>query len=319
MLLVQRYVLGVDGGGTKTVALIATVDGRVLGRGESGSSNYHNIGSRAAVKSIKRAVSEAKKNANLGRRKPEIAVVALAAINSPSDKRVTDRFVGDAKIARRSIVIHDTVAALQAATRGRPGIIVISGTGCVAAGINKAGEYAKVGGWGYVVDDEGSAYDIGRKAFTRAFRAIDGRSSRTRLVSILARRFRVKSLEDTQKRIYSNGLSVEEIARLSPLVSQAAVRDIACREILADAGIKLGELACTVARRLKMTRERLTVSAVGGNFKSGRYLLQPFEARIKKECPRARITILKAEPVQGALALALERQVIRGNRHISFG
>ena len=312
-MVVQTYVVGVDGGATKTVALIGTVDGKIVGRGESGSSNYHNIGPYAAAKSIKRAVSEAKRNASLGRRKPEIAVVALAAINSPSDKLVTNRFVRDAKVARRSIVIHDTLAALHAATQGGPGIIVISGTGCVAAGINRAGKYGRAGGWGYVVDDEGSAYDIGRKALNRAFRAIDGRSPPTRLVSILARRFRVKLLEDIQKRIYSNGMSVEEIAHLSPLVSRAAVRDTVCREILAGAGIKLGELACAVARRLKMTNEPFIVSAVGGNFKSGRYLLQPFEARIRKECPRAQIVTLKAEPAQGALALALLELRRRGH------
>jgi N-acetylglucosamine kinase-like BadF-type ATPase len=233
--------------------------------------------------------------------------VALAAINSPSDKLVTNRFVRRAGIARRSIVVHDTVAALHAATntQGGPGIIVISGTGCVAAGINKAGKYARAGGWGYIVDDEGSAYDIGRKALNRAFRAIDGRSPPTRLTPILARRFKVNPLENAQKRIYSDGLSVEEIARLSPLVSQTAPTDPVCREILADAGIKLGELTCAVARRLRMTKEKFTVSAVGGNFRSGRYLLEPFEARIRKECPRARVAILKTEPARGALALAL--------------
>jgi N-acetylglucosamine kinase-like BadF-type ATPase len=304
-LAVQTYVVGVDGGGTKTVALLATADGRILGRGESGSANYHNIGPHAAAQSIKRAVSNAKRNAGLERGKPEIAAVALAAIDSPRDRLVTNRFVRDAGIARRSIVVHDSVAALHAATQGGPGIIVISGTGSAAAGINKAGKYARAGGWGYVIDDEGSAYDIGRKALNKAFRAIDGRSPRTRLVSILARRFKVNLLENAQKRIYSDGLSVEEIAQLSPLVSRTASVDPVCREILADAGIKLGELVCAVARRLRMTNERFNVYAVGGNFRSGRYLLEPFEARIRKECSRARVVILKVEPAQGALGLAL--------------
>ena len=319
MLVSQRYVVGVDGGGTKTVALLASADGKLLGRGEAGSSNYHNIGPNDAAESIKRAVSEAKKDANAWRRKPEIAVVALAAIDSPTDKLVTTRFVRDANIARRSIVIHDTLAALYAATQGGPGIIVISGTGCVAAGINKAGKYARSGGWGYLIDDEGSAYDIGREALKQAFRAIDGRSPPTNLVSILAREFKVKSLEDIQKRLYSDGMSVEEIAHLSPLVSRAASRDKVSREILARAGMKLGELACTVARRLKMTHEQFTLSAVGGNFRSGHFLLQPFEERIKKECPKARIVILKTEPAQGALALALSElsKRVRGQKQRS--
>lgn len=304
-MVAQRYVVGVDGGATKTVALVGTADGEIPGRGESGSSNYHNIGSHGAVQSIREAVSQAKKNASLGAKELEIAVVALAAINSPRDKLAADQFVRDAKIARRSFVVHDSVAALYAATQDRPGVIVISGTGCVAAGINKDGKYARVGGWGYLVDDEGSAYDVGRKALNRAFRAIDGRSPPTRLVSALRRRFRVKLLEDAQEQIYSNGLSVEEIARIASLVSKTAARDKVCREILADAGNRLGELACAVAKHLKMTNEQLTVHVIGGTFKSGHYLLKPFEARIREECPRARISTLRVEPAQGALALAL--------------
>lgn len=304
ILVVQSYVVGVDGGASKTVALIGAGNGRIMGRGESGSSNYHNIGAHAAVRSIKRAVYEAMKHAGLTRKKLEIAVVALAAINSPKDQVEARRFVRNAKIARISFVVHDSVAALYAATRGRPGIIVISGTGCVAAGINKAGKYASAGGWGYLVDDEGSAYDVGRKALNRAFRAIDGRAPPTKLVSILKHKFQVSVLENAQKRIYSNGLSVEEIARLAPLVSKAAARDQASREILNNAGVKLAELACAVARQLKTTKDSVPIAVVGGNFRSGRPLLRPFEARIKRECPRARIVKLKIEPAQGALALA---------------
>lgn len=301
----HRYVVGVDGGASKTVALIGGEDGKILGRGESGSSNYHNIGASAAQKAIKEAVIEARKRAGLTEKKPEVAVVALAAINSPKDQAVARAFVQEAKVARTSFVVHDAVAALYAATQGRPGIIVISGTGCVAAGINKAGKYARAGGWGYLVDDEGSAYDIARKALNRAFRSIDGRAPPTKLVSIFKRKFRVKTLQDAQKLIYTNGLSVEEIARSAPLVSKAASHDEACREILNDAGVRLAELACAVARRLKMTHENVKVAVVGGNFKSGRHLLRPFQARIKEECRRAKIVKLRTEPAQGAFLLAL--------------
>ena len=313
-LVVQRYLVGVDGGATKTVALVGTTNGLVLGRGESGSSNYHNIGTGAAARSIREAVSQAMKRAGLAGVKPQIAVVALAAINSSKDWRVVNKLVHGTRIARTSFVVHDTVAALYTSTKGKPGIIVISGTGSVAAGINRTGEYARAGGWGYLVDDEGSAYDVGRKALKRAFRAMDGRAPPTKLVSIFKRKFKVRRLQDSQNRIYSDGMSVDEIARLAPLVSKAAIRDKASREILEDAGIRLAEIACAVARRLKMTDERVQIALVGGNFKSGRPLLQPFKARIKLECPRARIARLEVEPARGALALAVsERQKRREN------
>src|SRR3972149_8406973 len=193
-LQIPRFVVGVDGGGTKTVALVGTVRGRVLGRGESGSSNYHNVGPIAASMAIGRAVIEAQRQAGLEGQKAEIAVVALAAVDSVKDRMAAERFVRTAKIARKSIVVHDSMAALYAATRGRPGIVVVSGTGCVAAGINKAGRYFRASGWGYIVDDEGSGYDIGRETPPKAFKAVDGRGPKTRLVSIFNRKFRVVKL-----------------------------------------------------------------------------------------------------------------------------
>ncbi len=303
-LVVHRYVVGVDGGASKTIAMIGTEDGKTMGRGESGSANYHNVGAIAAREAIRKAVIEAKKRAGMIQRKADIAVVALAAINSAKDESVARRFVQRAKIARRSFVVHDSIAALYAATNGRPGIIVISGTGCVAAGINNAGKYVRAGGWGYLVDDEGSAYDIGRKALNRAFRTLDGRAAPTKLISIFERWFRVKTLADAQNKIYANGTSAEDIARLAPLVARAAANDEACREILENAGIMLGELACTVARRLEMTRDPVTVAIFGGAFRAGHHLLRPFNARVKKDCPRAKVIKPKIDPAQGAFSLA---------------
>lgn len=303
-MVTGHYVVGVDGGASKTVALIGTVEGKILGRGETGSSNYHNVGSTVASNAIKKAVLEAKRSASLSGIMPKTAVVALAAIDSPKDRHVTSLFVHRTKIAETSFVIHDSVAALYAATQGKPGIIVISGTGCVAAGINRAGEYVRVSGWGYLVDDEGSAFDIGRKALTAAFRTLDGRNPHTKLTVVLKRRFGVQSLEEILNIIYTKDWSVEEIASLAPLVSKAAKTDKVCRKILKQSGISLAELAVTVAKRLRMTRSKFMVVTVGGNFKSGRYLLEPFASRVKLACPHAQLRRLDIEPAIGAFWLA---------------
>lgn len=299
-----RYVIGIDGGATKTVALIGTENGKILGRGESGPSNYHNVGATAASAAIKLAVKRARQHAGIGT-EVEVAVIALAAVDSPRDKATVHRLNRSIRIARRSLVIHDSLAALQAATRGRPGIIVISGTGCVAAGLNETGQYARAGGWGYLIDDEGSAYDIGTKALRSAFRMLDGRSPKTRLPSALMRRFRVKTLQDALGQIYSGKFGVDGVAGLAPLISKLAKSDRVCRSILNDAGISLAGLACVVAKRLKMNNDTFTFSLVGGTFKAGRYLLQPFRARIRKECSRAKIEIMKIEPALGAFSLAV--------------
>jgi N-acetylglucosamine kinase-like BadF-type ATPase len=313
-LRTPRFIIGVDGGGTKTVALVATTAGKVLGRGEAGPSNYHNVGPIAASRAIKESVIRAKKQARLAGTKADIAVVALAAINSDRDRTAAERFVRRSGIARKNLVVHDSRAALYAATGGRPGIIVIAGTGCVAAGINKAGKYSRVSGWGYLVDDEGSAYDVGRKALMSAFRSIDSRAPKTRLVSVLRRRFRVNALEDALGIIYSQGFGAQDVASLAIDVARTARTDIVSRRILNNAGLALADAACAVATNLGMENESFIIALVGGTFKAGRHVINSFRKRIKQDCPCAEIELLQIEPARGALMLAVQahRQLASG-------
>jgi len=299
------YIAGIDGGASKTVALLADRNGTILGRGKGGPSNYHNIGTEAASAAIKNALKRAKADAGI-REKIEIAVVALAAVDSEHDLRVASYFVKNAKIARMSIVIHDSVAALYAVTKGSPGIVVNSGTGSFAAGINSKGEYARAGGWGYILGDEGSAYDIGLRAIKMTFRSFDGREKTTELIGLLNKRFHIKSVDDLVSRIYGNGLTVEQIAAIAPLVIRATRYDRISKEIMNDAGVELGELVCAVASRLKMTRQGFPVAAVGGNFRSGSDLLRSLKSRVKKCSPNARITLSHVDPALGSLSIALE-------------
>ena len=301
----RSYVAGIDGGASKTIALIADTNGRILGSGKAGPSNYHNIGIGPASAAIESAVKEAKEKAGI-REKPEIAVVALAAVDSERDLRVASQFVRDTKVAETSIVVHDSVAALYAATKGRMGIVVNSGTGSFAAGINSRGKYARAGGWGYIIGDEGSAYAIGLNAIKMAFRSFDGRGKNTSLADLIKRRFRIRKLDDLVSQIYNNELTVEQIASVAPLVIRTEHIDSISKAILIDAGTQLGEQVCAVASRLKMTRQAFQVAAVGGNFRSGKCIMQALRSKIRECCPKARVIHLHVEPALGSLSIALE-------------
>ena len=305
MAIGTRLVVGVDGGASKTLAVIGNQSGEVVGYGKGGSSNYHNIGTSGAVKAIRRAVTDARRDASIVDHPLEIAVVALAAVDSPRDSMIAHKFVKQSRIARSIFVVNDSVAALYAAARDEPGIVVNSGTGSVAAGFNSSGEYARAGGYGYLISDEGSAFDIGRAALVMAFRALDGRAPQTKLVNLLKRRYRVSPLENLLTDIYTNRIGVDEIARLARVVSKKAESDRVCKQILNRAGVSLAELACAVARKLRMTQSRFTVITYGSNFKIGHNIVQPFKTRIKRECPQARFKTFIGEPAVGAYALGL--------------
>ena len=298
-------VAGIDGGASKTVALIADANGRILGEGRAGPSNYHNIGVQAATLAIKTALRRARLDAGMTE-KPDVAVVALAGIDSEHDMITASHFVKNSKIAQTSIVVHDSVAAIYAATKGKPGIVVNSGTGSFAAGINRKGAYARAGGWGYIAGDEGSAYDIGLNAIKMAFRSFDGREKSTKVTEIVKRRFRVKEVDELVTQIYNTGLTVEQIAAVAPSVIRSTGKDMISRRIVNEAGTQLGELVCTVALRLRMTKQDFPVVAVGGNFRSGGYLLQSLKLRIRQGCPNARVIQMHVEPAHGSLSIALE-------------
>ena len=301
----MAFVVGVDGGASKTVALIATEGGKVVGRGQSGSSNHQNVGSGSASEAIRAAVHQARVKAHLTRKELAVGVVSLAGIDSNRDVVAARRFVRKANVASRTFFAHDSVSALYAATKGAPGIIVNSGTGSFAAGINSRGVYARVGGWGYLAGDEGSAYDIGRMALVLSFRMLDGREKTTGLQNVICKHFQVTSLEDARAAIHRS--KVEEIAGLSLTVSRLAPSDGTCEQILKRAGFELGDLACAVARKLEMTEDVFPVVGTGGGFKSGHYLTRSFACRIREECPNAVTSILRIEPAHGALIVALRK------------
>ncbi len=297
-------VVGIDGGASKTIAVIGDGKGEIAGVGKAGSTNYHNIGLRATVASIRKAIRYAAREARSARVRPKIAVCALAAMDSRADYLTMARVLKAAKIADKTFVTHDSVAALRIFFGDQAGIIVDSGAGSMAAGVNTKGEYARIGGWGYLFGDEGSGFDIGRRAVVAAFRASDGRSPHTQLEQVLRRKFRVKTLPEILPRMYAEKTDVDEIADLAITVSNLAPRDSVSRMILSEAGLELALHVYAAARRLGISRKRFGVATIGGNFKS-KTLSTSFARSVRVRCPRARITKVSGEPAIGAYNIAV--------------
>jgi len=151
--------------------------GRALSRGIGGPSNPLTAGFDEAAEAITAAVEAAAEEA--GVEAFSAACLGIAGTDRPSGR---DALMGMLEIpSGRVRIVTDAVAALAGATGGGPGVIVISGTGSIAYGVDSEGGTARAGGWGWMVDDEGSGYDIGRKAMAAALRAHDGRGEPTTL------------------------------------------------------------------------------------------------------------------------------------------
>ncbi len=312
-----RLYAGFDGGGTRTTCVLCDSDGSVLGVGSGGPSNYHNAGVDGALASLRDSYEGALVRAVAARRGMELeACFGLAGLDSPRDLAVMTRAIGSMRLAPRPkgekgryLVENDWRTAVAGAFVDEPGVVLIAGTGCVAAAQSEGGrKVVRVGGWGMVVDDRGSAYDIGREALYSAMRDYDGRGPKTALLRLIMLKLGVKEPRGIIARVYADKMPVPEIASLSTLVSRAAEDgDGVALRILEEKGRILGELVVSAASQLGMLGTRFGVSPHGGVFKAGRPVLGPLEETVRAAAPLAHLVEAKLPPACGAVLLLLRR------------
>ncbi len=288
--------------------------GSVLGVGSGGRSNYHNTGLPRALASIKRSFEGALSQSGMAKERLSLeACFGLAGLDSPEDMEIVKRGVRSMALGqsrrRGDLLVNDWRTAVTGAFIDEPGVTLIAGTGCVAAAQSEGGRrVVRVGGWGHVVDDRGSAYDIGRDALYAAMRDYDGRGPKTTLLRLIMRKLDVGEPQGIIARVYAGHMSVSEIASLSALVSQAADDgDGVALEVLKEKGRILGGLVVSAASRLEMLDARFGVSLNGGVFGAGRPVLGPMEETIGAAAPLAKIVDPKLPPVCGGVVLLLRR------------
>jgi N-acetylglucosamine kinase-like BadF-type ATPase len=207
----------------------------------------------------------------------------------------------------RLISVEDTITSQAGAFAAGPGIVVISGTGSVAYGKDETGNIGRAGGWGYLMGDEGSGYDIGRRALQAAAQACDGRGTATLLVKLIPARFGLADLEAVREALYAGRLTRADVAGLATMAAKAADQgDETARVIFAQAGAELALTAIAVTRHLAWTAP--LVSPVGGVFRAGPIILEPFRRRLAEIFPNVTVQSPRYPPVLGALLLALQEK-----------
>ena len=252
--------LGVDGGGSKTLAVIVDEAGCERGRGVAGSSNHEVVGMERAVDAIHEAVRKATAIA-CADLPLTTAWIGLAGIDHPRDIELLAPAVSSFAATVR--MTNDAELALSALPH-QVGVAVISGTGSIALGRDAQGALARAGGWGHVLGDEGSGFGIGREALQCAVRAADGRGRPTALLDTILRHWRLSAPDALLEQVYPT-FDKTAIAALAPLVlALARAGDpVSCR-IEARAAYELALAVIAVARRLGFVAGSLPVAFGGG-------------------------------------------------------
>jgi len=298
-------LIGFEGGGTKTTCLIVGYDGSVKGRGTGGPSNILVVGKEKTNESLLAAVKEATGGKGLG--EPASALcVGAAGSGNPEGKRLMQEVLSSLQLSERNVIVHDGVIALMGATAGKPGVVLISGTGSVCFGMNSRGEFGRASGWGYIIGDEGSGYDISRRAMIAALRAQDMRGEKTLLAEKLVVRLGLSSIEGLVGKVYAEAMPRDRVSALAPLVLDAAREgDAVAKDLLEYAGRELGMAAVAVARQLNMLGGEFEVATMGGILENfGEFVLAPLEIAIHDSAPRAKLVRARFRPVVGAVIVA---------------
>jgi N-acetylglucosamine kinase-like BadF-type ATPase len=295
-------ILGVDGGQTSTVAILATRSGKILGTGTGGPANHiHEAGGMERMqRSLKEAVLGAFEQAGISSVAVESACFGMTG-GAEFVKQVAPKFIEVETLS----AYHDVVTALAGASLASPGIVVIAGTGAIAYGRDKDGQEAKADGWGYLMGDEGSAYDIGSQVLRAAARARDKRGADTFLQTLVPHFWHKANLAEVRVALYSDQVTRAEIAGLSWVAFCAAESgDKVAQDILVNAGQRLAKAANSVIDVLNFARQNPTVYVTGGVFRAGHWVLNPFETSLKQFSPNVEIKMPAFPQVIGALLLA---------------
>jgi len=299
-------IVGIDGGATSTKGLVVNEKGHVLGWGQGGPANH--LSGEEDVHQLRNALKQVFTAAFPNEKHPRVDSVCFGKTGFQEKQReLVISIIREFLDAEYLCITGDMPIALAGASLGRPGILVYAGTGANTYGVGETGEEVWVGGWGYLVDDEGAGYDIGRQALKRAFRALDGRNAPTLLQEKLKQHFGCVSMAAVLEKVYQNGgLSRPEVAVLSNLVYEAAEEgDSVAQEILAQAGRTLAKTAIVALRKLGKQNQRFTVYPAGGVFRAGRWILEPFTEALHQDAPFAEVRSPQFPPVVGAILLAL--------------
>ena len=298
-------VIGVDGGGTKTFAVLADrATGAALGRGAAGPSNVMAVGTEAGLAAIATAIERAFAAANRPNCQVAAATLGLAGVDRQSGLELVRGWATRSAIARDVLIANDATLLLAAGTPDGWGLATIAGTGSIAFVRDPAGTVRRAGGWGYVLGDEGSAYRLTLAALHAVCHAADGAGPSTALTDALLRAMSVADVPNLIPAIYQGPWDRAALAGLAPVVLAAAESDVVAAEIVASGAADLALTAAAAVQSQALPAGPVPTALAGGLLLGSERYRTAFLSALRSHGIEVGPVMPVAEPALGAVVLA---------------
>ena len=302
----MKYYLSIDGGGTKTKAVLIDENYTVLYDDTFGRCNYVVSGKEVITEILEGILSGIEVMTGLKQTDISQAFFAVAGFNDiPEDVEIIENMVATAFPNLKITLGNDTENALVGSLGGKDGINIVCGTGSIGLGVNEKGEYIRSGGWHHLFGgDEGSGYWIACKLILNYTRQSDGRDKKTLLYEYMNDKYDLKDDSDILKLIiYEWEESREKIAGLAKEVYELAkLNDEVATNIYKNAAKELADIAIAIKKQIANDSEEVLVSYSGGVFNAEHYILVPFEEILKQN--NMKLVKPLYSPVVGGLIIA---------------
>ena len=297
-------VLGVDGGGTKTECVVMSSVGIVLARVMGRPSNSSRIGVQAAVRNVAAAADAALTQAGLERNDVRVIGAGLAGTTDTERREQVRSGLKEVFPDASVMIMTDLDAALAAAPPGAA-IVLVAGTGSAAIGRNARGEMARAGGYGRFSSDEGSAFDVGRRAIAATIGERLKTGNESRLGAEILRQLACTDWDEVQRRARTGPDDVYPV--IFPVIAMAADEgDEIARAVLRDAANRLCELAFDTAKQLGLWKGEFALIKTGGMLGRSEFLDSQLANSLHVKLPRACEGKLKMSPAEAAALAAKE-------------
>lgn len=303
----MKYVIGIDGGGTKTILKVVSLDGNVLAEITGGSSNIQSTSISKVTETLSDMLDSALYIKGLKKEECKYICMGAAGVDGIFEKELLENQFRSYGIHCPIYITNDSEVMLEASVGMSEGIVVISGTGSIAYGRDKSGKEVRAGGWGHIIGDEGSGYWIATKAITAAARYSDSRAEKTILLEMLLKKFGIKEARDILNFLYNSSNGKSEIAALAVVVDEAyRAGDKVARDILLSAAKELFLMLDAVAEALDFEVDSFPVVAGGSVFSNNELVYNTFCNYVVEKYSGAFVIRSINKAADGAVKIALK-------------